>query len=353
MRYLLFIALLLSHTYVYALSIQHVSHSPKNASQANKAGVTVRFNLDSPASVALKIYDDRDYLIRTIKSSGQLEAGDNTLYWNIKDAFGEYVPDEAYHYTIEAKGSGETVLYDVTDLLSNNKNSIRNLKWDRDKGEISYLLSDDSRINIRAGIADGGPLLTTVMNWLPRKRGLHIEKWNGYGKNGKFNISKIPRAEIFTDAYAFSSNSILVGEKVTAAKYVDKADSTDARKKKSKSNVMLDQANKKAKDRADYTLVIELPDTKIYKKNIPVYKGKVPVKLTVSKEDLIRMSRDRFEPILFVDGQYVSEIETGFFPITWQLDTSALTTGEHFITINVRGYDGQYGSTSKSIYIEN
>ena len=143
-----------------------------------------------------------------------------------------------------------------------------------------------------------------------------------------------------------------MGQAITSSQYVDKADSKDARKKQ-KTNIMLDQARKKSEDRADYSLVIKLPETKDYKNGVPIYKGKVPVKLDVSKEDLKRMSRDRFEPILFVDGQYVSEIESGFFPVTWQLDTSTLTTGEHYISINIRGYDGQYGSVSQSIYIEN
>jgi len=351
-RSLIFLLLLLSHSVVWALSIQHVSHTPKNIIESSN-GVSVRFYLDAPASVALKIYDDREYLIRLIESSGVLKQGDNKLHWDGKDAFGKNVPAEAYHYTIEASAANETVIYDVTDLLSTNKNMIRNLQWDREKGTISYLLVDDSRINIRAGIAGGGPLLTTVLNWLPRERGKHVEKWDGYDKNNKFNISKIPRADIFTDAYTFSANTIIVGKNISRSQYVEKPASSEARKAKTNSKVILDQARKKADDRADYQLLIQLPETKNFKNDAPVYKGKIPVKLNISKDDLQRMSRDRFEPILFVDGEYVSEIESGFFPVTWHLDTTQFESGEHYITINVRGYDGQYGTVSQNIYIQN
>lgn len=353
MRFLLFTLLLLGHSMASALSIQHVTHSPKNIAENSEVGVVVRFYLDHAASVMLKIYDDRGYLVRTVASEGVFKEGDNSINWDGRDNRGNPVPAEAYHYTLQAEQSNETVTYDVTDLLSSNKNTIRNVEWDREKGEISYLLVADSRINIRAGIANGGPLLTTIINWLPRKRGKHVEKWNGYGKGNKFNISKIPKASIFTEAYTFSKNTIIVGEPVSSAQYVDASELTDIRKKGKSDKVMFDNARKNVGDRSDYNIAIQLPESKLKKHGFPVYKGKVAVKLAVPKDDLQRMSRDRFEPILFVDGQYVSEIETGFFPITWHLDTTVLKPGEHYITVNVRGYDGQYGSVSQRIYVEN
>ena len=337
----------------YALSIQHVSHNPINIFNENDKGVNVRFNLDQAATVSLKIYDDREYLIRTIISDATLQVGDNVLHWDTRDASGKHVPSEAYHYTLVATNSEQSTTYDVTDLFTSNKNTMRDVIWDRKTGIVSYMLMQASRINIRAGISGGGPLLTTVINWLPRKRGQQIEKWHGYDSEKKFNIAKIPKAKIFTEAYSFPANTIIVDLENIEPGYIDEKKLTETRTPSTKKvKTLFDQASKIAQNRMDYGLIIDLPKTDKRKDGIPIYNENIPVKISVPKNDLQRMSRDRYEPILFLDGEYVSEIESGFLPLTWQLDVSGLTVGKHFITVNVRGYDGQYGATSKSIYIE-
>jgi hypothetical protein len=338
-------------TYSHALTIQHVSHTPTHLSFDKHKIVNVRFALDEDAQVSLKIYDDRDVLIRTV-NGGSLKKGDASISWDGKDDKGKRVPTEAYHYTVEASTGGKSVIHDVTDLLSKNASTVRNLEWDKNKGEVRYILGKASRVTIRIGIDEGGPLLANVINWLPRQRGKHIEKWKGVDASNDFDIRKIEKARVVVNAYTFASNTIIVGKSLKASKYIKIANPV-MRDRKRVSKKMFNNAGKLALDRIDYDVTIDLPTSKTTKKGVPVYKGVIPVKISVPKDDLDRLYRDRFEPILYVDGQYVSELETGFFPVTWHLDTSTFKTGNHFITVNLRGYDGQYGATSLNFYVEN
>ncbi len=335
----------------YSLSIKHVSHTPVKSLYIAGEEITVHFNLDAVADVELKIYDDREYLIRTIKSNAALEQGDHVLKWDGVDGSGKAVPYESYHYTLEANSESENVIYDVTDLTGNKKGVLRNLKWDRKTNIISYTLIKGSRVNFRIGISDGGPLLKTIINWQPRAQGDHIEYWNGYGESKQFNIANIANARLFSDAYTLSKNSIIIGKKIRPSQYIEVTDPEFRERKQSKKTI--ESKFRLAQERRDYPVAIKLPETEKYNKNLPIYSGKVSVKIDISKAELARLHENRFEPILFVDGQYVSELETGFFPVTWQLDTSKYKTGEHYITINVRGYNGQYGTSTQIIFVDN
>jgi len=350
LKFLYLLATILISTNAIALSIQHVSHVPVKSSYKAGETITVRFLLDEAANVSLKIYDDREYLVRTINSNTLLKQGEQEMHWDGKDETGKLVPNEAYHYTLEADNGKEKVVHDVTDLTGNDKGILLNLKWDRKEGTISYTLTRSSRVNFRVGIASGGPLLRTVINWLPRTRGQHVEFWDGYDEDKKFNIAKIPRAELFSDAYSLSKNAIIIDPKIELSKYVEINE--PVQRQRNKENNRLDNKSRVAQDRADYPLAIRLPLSEKQKNGVPVYSGKVAVKINVPRSELERLSRDRFEPILFVDGQFASELETGFFPVTWQLDTEKLEAGEHTITVNIRGYNGQYGTATQIIYVE-
>ena len=341
------LVMLIFSTNGHALNIQHVSHLPIKPSYKSGEIISVQFLLDEAAGVSLNIYDDREYLVRTVKSSTVLKQGDHIIKWDGKDEKGKLVPHEAYHYTLEANNGADKITHDVTDLTGNEKGVIRGLKWDKEKHTISYTLINAARINFRAGIKDGGPLLKTVINWLPRSRGKHVEMWDD--NDEEINISNISGVELFSDAYSLSKNTIIIGNKISSLQYVDIANPVE--RKRTQAVAFRDYKSMVAQDRSDYMVDIELSVNNNHKNNTPIYTGKISVKINVPPTDLERLNRDRFESILFVDGEYVSELETAFFPISWMLDTGELDDGEHYVTINIRGYNGQYGSSTKMIYV--
>lgn len=335
-----------------ALTITGVSHSPTYFEPKNSSKVAIRYTLDQPAQVILRLFDDRDILIKKLSSS-QAKKNENMFYWDGTDYNGKKVPAEAYRYTLEATTASENVAYDVSDTTGNKSLDIINTQWDKAGDKISYLINKPSRISIRVGIDQGGPLLATVTDWLPRGRGEHSEQWNGMDTAHEVNIERIPNTVVHTRAYTLSSNTIVVGPYSNKSMYVNIDDEDVVKRVALKKNwKKFDYLSKKAKARSDYTVGIKLPDDPIETINdVPVFKGTIPIKITLQADDIERMQLDRFESMLFIDGKYVSELETGFSPLTWRLDTSLYTEGEHFITVNLRGYDGQFGVTSRNLYI--
>ncbi len=331
----------------FALSITNVAHSPVYVNEDTQK-VKVRFKNNSASRVVLKIYDDRQLMIRSVEKN-DLQLGDNTIEWNLLDNRGNKVPPEAYSYTIEALSDADSVLYDPTDKTGGDFVTLQNIVWDKNNNQIRYVLNKPARVSIRIGIDNGGPLIASVVNWTPRARGEHIEKWTGMDDQNQIDINKLANTIIHARAYSLSTNAIIIGPAKRSAEYV--ANITwpiERRAQSDKRPSMFDYMSKTPDKRGDYSLTIKLP-----LEEDGEYSGLIPVRIDLNARDKNRMLQDRFEPILFVDGQFASELETGFFPLTWRLDTRQFSNGNHYITVNLRGYDGQFGVASRSITIRN
>lgn len=336
----------------HALTIKGVSHSSGYVENTNTP-VTIRFALNESARVALNIYDDRELLIKRIESAGVLDKGDNAIVWDLTDHHRKPVPPEAYRYTLEATAGGDTVLHDLSDLTGNKITSVKDIHWDKASQSIHYTIVKPSRVSLRIGIKDGGPLLSTVMNWLPRNRGKHTQHWDGKNGTGELDISKLKNTDIFGIAYSLSENSVLVGPPQAQAEYVDTGRFMHEKRARMKTtNKPFDYFSRNADERKDFSVKLKFPEkTKSTKGGVLILEGVVPITVNVAQNDVLRMQQNRFEPILFIDGVYQSEVEAGFFPLTWRLDTSKLKHGEHYVTVNIRGYSGQYGTVSRRFIV--
>lgn len=348
-KIIIFLLLLLHAFFVqgtYALSITNVSH---NQITNTISSFDIQYMIDEPSLVTLNIYDDRNILIRSNKQTTK-NKGSESIVWDGKDSNGNAVPPEAYHYTLQAQANGKSVLYDTTDITGNAFVKLQNIKWDKEKNTVSYTINKPARISIRVGIKDGGPLLATVVNWLPRTNGPHIEKWDGMDTQAQLNVSNIKNTTLHTRAYSFSTNTILVGSDIKKSTYVENT-GKPAKKRIVTTNKkrIFKYMGKNAEARNDYLIGIDLPK----QDHLDFYSGTIPIKITLDLKNKSRLLQDRFEPMLYVDGIFETELETGFFPLTWKLDTTKFSNGEHFITVNLRGYAGQFGVASQKLNIRN
>jgi len=353
-RWVLMLLSVFAH-HANALTITSVSHKAMTNESGQLNRVNIRFALDEDAAVELNIYDGRDYLIRQLPSKSYT-AGDNSIEWGLDDNGGNRVPDGHYHYTLTAKGSGgNSVTYDTTDLTGGDLRPLSNLEWDNKTGELKYSVRKSSLVNIRAGVENGGPLLLTLLNWYPRSYGMHTEIWNGKDASGQLDISQIEGMHLSGTAYTLSSNTVIVGQPAAAPEFIkeitwDKQQRVASSVKYS-GRLKLGVAN--LSDKRDFTVIMEIPDDfKQAEDGNIILSGVVPVRITAPDDQLQRINNQRFEPVLFVDGKYQSEIEVGFLPLTWRLDTTVLTPGDHYIAINLRGFDGEYGVAIKKFRIE-
>jgi len=338
-----------------ALSIKYVSHSPNYIDFNKNKEIAIKYTIDELAEVELKIYDDRDYLIKSIKPGLKPKVGENIVKWNGTDNLNRAVPPEAYRYTITATTSHSQITHDLSDLTGGEYTRVRDIKWDTENNNISYTLLKPARVNLRIGVDKNGPLLATISDWLSRDQGNHKLNWDGYDNSGVIKISTIDNYKIYPQAFTLSDNTILVGPYSEKIKLIENISWNNAKRKRVKIKKIKSKSHHQQhnENRGDFIVEIKLPGNLLKDKNgVPIVSGIIPIRFSLNKKDKARVLNDRFEPILFLDGKYITENEVGFFPMTWKWDPKDVDEGEHYLSVNLRGYDGHYGAASIKVNVQ-
>lgn len=104
-----------------------------NSGQISKAG----YKLDVPAEVSIRVYDEKDGLVRVI-NAGIQNPGAYDVKWDGRNEAGEQMPDGKYHFKIEAVDSTGKAL-DVSPTVSGTVYALR-----MEEG-IPYLVLDGSK----------------------------------------------------------------------------------------------------------------------------------------------------------------------------------------------------------------
>lgn len=338
-----------------AVEITHVSAEPRVVASASDGPISVLFRLSEPAKVSLDLFDGRDLLIRRIRSQDTLGPGDRRLTWDLRDQVGRVVPPEAYRYTLTAvTANGERVEHDLTDLTAGEDLIATDVAWDPDDGFIRYRLPSPGRVNIRVGLAHGGPLLATVLDWVARDAGFHREPWDGFDASGVLDLTRHPDLKIVIDAFGLSANTLLVGPPADQVTLITDLPWGEERRtvKRTERKRMHFHRQQPIESRGDYQIELTLPsalprDTD----GIPIVNGMVPIRLDISDRDRDRALARRFEPVFFVDGIFAFENEVGFLPMTWRWDSSGANAGIHYLTANLRGYEGNFGVATLKVRV--
>lgn len=340
----------------YGLEIRHVQHDRNRLQTPGSEKINVRFEISEPAAVTMNIYDGRDLLVRNFDSGKQLADGEHTLNWDGKDNVGRPVPPGAYHYTLVATDQDQKkVEYDLTDLTGGEDLEVKNVNWDSKQKTLSYLLQKPARVNIRIGLQNDGPLLRTLLEWVPRGAGTHQEKWDGMDASGVIDLSKHPKRDIVVLAFSLSDNTILVGAPQSRDQLVADMswNAVEREHKQVPPRRMKTISQQPLETRSDYSIHLALPDgLEKTKDGLPVVSGRVPVRLDIADKDRKRALERRFEAGFYVDGIMVFENETGFLPMTWYWNTAGMNPGTHYLTTNVRGYEGNFGMQTVKLYVK-
>ncbi|MEM8500315.1 MAG: hypothetical protein AAF542_20035 [Pseudomonadota bacterium] len=307
----------------------------------------ILFSLNLPARVVLKWYDDREMLVSRVSVPGMLPAGEHKMFWDGKDLTGNALPNEAYHYVLVAEtANGEEQVFDLTDTVEDEFIEVKSIDYDPDEKIISYRIDRKARVNIRIGLRDNGPLLRTLVNWVPRTDGENQENWDGKDQDGLLDLLEHPNLSFWIQAYPLSKNTILVGVDTNKSEYASsdlvqgKRSVGRIRKKK-----MYAHMQQPAESRNDFDLKLEVvgvePESASGVYNVQA--GRVPIRLEAKKKDRARAYRRRLEPVFYVDGVFAFETEVGYLPMVWSWNTKNAPAGLHYVTVNVRGYEGNFG----------
>lgn len=332
-----------------ALEITYVQHQPAAFDPRKKEHVTLRFRLSESARVEANFFDVRDVRIRTIAPAKSFAAGDHEIRWDGRDQRGEPVPPEAYLYTLVATSeSRERVEWDVTDYTGGEPVRAQAVKWDAKAGKLSYFLPRASRVNVRLGLADDGPLMRTLLDWVPRTIGQQMEPWDGKDQSGSLDLSQHPGLMPSVTAFALSDNTVFV---LPAPREIGLGDSIpepriERAKKKEVPKRNFAYGQQRFAERKDFPLQLTLAEKHpVDDEGMPVMdsSSSIAVRIDLPPREQSRAANERFEVLFFVDGQMVFENEIGFLPMTWTWNLQGINEGVHYVTANLRGYDGHYG----------
>jgi hypothetical protein len=313
---------------------------------------SISYTIDAAAMITLQIYDGRDALIYRGEPE-QVEPGTHSLTWDGRDASGEPVPPEAYHYVLHAENASGTVTHDLTDATGGEALLAEEPVWDADSGQLRFRLHHPSRINVRFGLADG-PYVRTVVDWVARDAGDHVVAWDGWDASQAMNLAKHPMISPTVRAYTLPGNTIFVGPDADQVQFVSMPP-LGMREKQTRpvKTRMFFHADQPLETRGDVPMEFSiLGEHERDEQGRHVVSGMVPIRLDVPGDVRARVLERRFEPVFFVDGIFVFEIEMGMLPMTWQWDSTVVNPGEHYITTNIRGYEGNYGAATLRVWVE-
>jgi FlgD Ig-like domain len=332
--------------------LTQVNHDRIRFDPKKNQRVRIGYSIDDAAEVALHIYDGRNQLI--YRSDVQaVTAGDHAHTWDGNDSAGNPVPPEAYHYVLVATNQKGSVTHDLTDITGNEALVVANPVWDAKAGLLRYRLDKAARVNIRLGLADG-PFLRTVVDWVPREAGDQTQAWDGWDASKVLNVSAHPLLSPSVRAYTLPDNTVFVGADVDAIEFVSSASlGVRAQQLKTDKKRMYFHADQPLETRGDIPLALTIMGNGERDSDGRwVVSGQVPIRLDVPPELRARVLQRRFEPAFFTDGIFAFETEMGALPITWQWDSTVVNPGEHYITTNIRGYEGNYGTATLKVWVK-
>lgn len=314
----------------------------------------IHFVQSEPGRATVRVYDGQDLLVREL-ALGTRGSGYQEVEWDGLDEGGRPVPPEAYTYVIEVvTATGTGVVYDPADVTGGASVPVEDVLVDRSRGEILYVLERPARVRVRLGFDNDGPLLRTLIDWVPRPGGQRTEVWDGLDQSAVLTLQRHPRLQVAVDAFALPINTVIVGPLPDRSQVLP--DLTGPLRRRSLPAVsqrrMYDASQQAYSDRGDLPVQISFPKSqRRTRAGLPLVSGITPVRIEVQKGQVARALATRFEPVFFVDGHFVFENEVGFTPMTWQWDTRGLMPGEHFVTVNLRGYDGNFGIATARVWL--
>jgi hypothetical protein len=341
---LAFVSLALATSSAASPEISGVYHEPAVLSGKQQTAA-IHFRLSAPARAAVHLYDGRNLRVRSLGSAAVLPAGAHRVAWDGRDERGRPVPPEAYTYAIEVTdAAGAQVRWDVTDSTGGEEVPVERVRWEPESDALRYALPEPARVRIRIGMEPPGPLLATLVDWAPRAAGAHAEPWDGKDASGVLDLSSHSKLLLAAEAFSLPRNAIVVGPPEGGPRFLDGLDTDARRESTARPRRMYDYASQPIEARRDFPVRLEvLGDPPRNHEGLPRVSGAVPLRISVAEGDLASLMNERCEIVVFVDGLFWFEAETGFLPMTWRWDASGANPGVHYLTVNVRGYEGHFG----------
>jgi hypothetical protein len=336
--------------------VRAVRHTEIDSAADGTEVAAFQFELVRVSKVTVEIADARGLVVARIASGSFWEPGEYEMSWDGMALNGQKAPPEAYQYRLVGEHpEGGRSVWAISSDVSGSKLYWPKMQWDADRRRVTYELRRPARVRIRVGIQNNGPLLTTLVDWVPRSSGRHSEDWDGWDASRAQRYDGRSSTKVVVEAFALPQNTVLVGTVAKRAKFLEGLQTEIANIPEGAAPPgfeMFDFARQQISERHDFDLKLGVPDDMpLDEHGRVVVRDTIPISVDVDEAVAAMLVNERFEAVYFVDERMVFETESGFFPITWAWDASDAIVGEHSIHVNLRGFDGHFGMASVLVVV--
>jgi hypothetical protein len=309
--------------------------------------------------VNVPVYNSLNQQVALLCSARKMAAGDHQLPWPTRDSQGNLLPPNFYLFTIEAlTADGRRVVYDPSDVTGGSKTTVDPIDYSREQNRVHFFVKEPAIVNIRVGMKDGGPLMNTLLDWLPLPAGRHAIAWNGYDHSGVVDLSRMQGIEIGGTAYSLPINAVIITGDSPQKRPQFLAQWRDVlpirpQFQPVRKRTMYNHWQHERNQCYDPELHIHLPaDLARTDEGLPVITGQTGIGIDVAEQDSRYLYDQRFEVVLYIDFLFLQEEEMGYLPYFWQFDPQGMSASVHYLTVMLRGYEGHFGTATQKIFIK-
>lgn len=311
-------------------SIRKVGVSPKTFDPEKGEKVVIQWNQNRKAKTAIEIRKENGEVVSHFEEI--FPEGDHQVVWDGQDKTQNLVFSGVYLYAFRSVDEkGNLVVHDPSLATGGEELKIERFTFDKEKGELQFILPRAARARLRIGLS---PFvhLRTLMDWEPMEAGSHTLIWDGLDSSGWIRAINHPDLSMNLAAYSLPDNAIIVkGNRKEETLPTSQKPSGYLHARHDRSNCR------------DITFQVEFPNIQKKEEEMPVLDEKTLVRVRLNEEDKNFMVNQRFEVMFFVDTVFLFEEEEGQDPFNFEWDTTGLAPGEHLLTVNLIGYDDHLG----------
>lgn len=340
--------------------VEQVRISANQLDLARGESLQLTFTLAQPAMYSVYFSDMEGNVVRTLAANQTVEeAGTVTLDWDGLDNGGMPCPEDVYFPIIEARSQRMgSYIYNPTALPWGETLTEEPI-YDNMQQIVSFDLTHPFYGRLLVGNPRGGPMYTILEPWQVFTIGAHEIPWNGMDSNNIATIFTLADVKVILDGYTLPENSVLITGDNPKLKKKEKNTSESQPKKfpvlPPNGNLVASYAMFSKPLLPDPEITITLQKKTYLKNDIPTVKGKISFRVDATNPDGTPMSsvKDIMEVAIYDGPELLTESYLYKLPAKLDVDTSSLTNGEHFITINVRAPDFRLGTFSGKLVIDN
>ena len=277
---------------------------------------------------------------------------DYHVRWNGRDTDGRIVPDEVYHPVLKMIDvNGDISVLDARDRSGGEE--VYDFEKQVQPGTIEYGLPTASRMLVRAGIKNG-PMLRTIVDWEPRGKGFHAEHWDGKDADDVIAVEQNHQVGYLIVGYRLPDNAIITYGNADES-YREYRERRGYPIRKAQFDDRLLERNGKVIRQEFYNPLLQQKSPRIdvtllsmeNREPLDVISGlsEVVTQVDLDPLDELYLDQERYEISFFIDNEFIAEEEQGFVPFFWRLSPGrfGIEPGDHVLTVNVSGYNGQVG----------